>query len=259
MKKAFLFLVLCVVLIFVFSSNVSALLVNQTVGADRVVYDTLNDLYWYPVLTDFTDMTRDQQLEAIDGLAYAGSDDWRMATWFETSVLKISLASMATVDVVPTDFGDFPNPSYDNRTWDSPYCAWDVDSAAFFTPTGKFDFGAIGLDDVIADVFNGRTAGWGVTNTGPDGFWGDLEWVADSADDHWVSSSYINEGDENLTMTFNFDQHFRNDNATSMWMGGVGAWAVTNNVAPVPEPSTIVLMGLGLVGLAGFGRKKFKK
>lgn len=30
-------------------------------------------------------------------------------------------------------------------------------------------------------------------------------------------------------------------------------------VAPVPEPSTIVLMGLGLVGLAGFGRKKFKK
>lgn len=31
------------------------------------------------------------------------------------------------------------------------------------------------------------------------------------------------------------------------------------DVAPVPEPSTIVLMGLGLVGLAGFGRKKFKK
>lgn len=30
-------------------------------------------------------------------------------------------------------------------------------------------------------------------------------------------------------------------------------------VAPVPEPSTIVLMGLGLVGLAGLGRKKFKK
>jgi hypothetical protein len=33
-----------------------------------------------------------------------------------------------------------------------------------------------------------------------------------------------------------------------------------NGVAPVPEPGTIVLMGLGLVGLAGMGRKKlFKK
>lgn len=35
--------------------------------------------------------------------------------------------------------------------------------------------------------------------------------------------------------------------------------AVYSQVAPVPEPSTIVLMGLGLVGLAGLGRKKFRK
>jgi len=29
--------------------------------------------------------------------------------------------------------------------------------------------------------------------------------------------------------------------------------------APIPEPSTILLLGSGLIGLAGYGRKKFFK
>jgi len=41
---------------------------------------------------------------------------------------------------------------------------------------------------------------------------------------------------------------------TSAWFASTGT-----NETPVPEPGTMMLLGSGLVGLAAWGRKKFRK
>jgi len=44
------------------------------------------------------------------------------------------------------------------------------------------------------------------------------------------------------------------------WGGYYATQDIDNfSAGPVPEPTTMLLFGAGLVGIAGFGRKKFKK
>lgn len=63
--------------------------------------------------------------------------------------------------------------------------------------------------------------------------------------------SDISNPNEGLTTLFHYYDPFSGPGQINMTSGV--------NVNPVPEPTTMLLLGSGLAGLVGFGRKRFKK
>jgi hypothetical protein len=70
------------------------------------------------------------------------------------------------------------------------------------------------------------------------------------ADEIQVLSQYIM-NDGNFGLSFDPDCHFYND--------GIELTIETAAVSPVPEPSTVLLLGCGILGLIGISRKRIKK
>ncbi len=82
-----------------------------------------------------------------------------------------------------------------------------------------------------------------------------IEYIMPGTNDFWLRWNR-----ETLEVTdFSYSVYASSVELSDFWYATSYEASISAETAPVPEPSSIVLMGLGLVGLAGYGRKRMNR
>ncbi|MCP4009220.1 MAG: PEP-CTERM sorting domain-containing protein [Proteobacteria bacterium] len=181
-------------------------------------------------------MTWDNAVAWAGGLSYYDTvrattwDDWRLPSTVDTGIQGCP----STVSYSGADCG------YNVLTGSAATTVYSEIASLWYDTLGN-----IARWDTSG---NNNQLGWGLSNTGADGvnfmhLKGDLYWSAeyplDTDDGRWK-----------INTRTGLQRNQIKDNSTNF------AWAVrSGDVAAVPEPGTVVLMALGLVGL-GLGRRR---
>ncbi len=145
--------------------------------------------------------------------------------------------------------------SFDLILWDS----WDGDN----TRWGR-DFQGLNADNARIYEYTFSSPGFNVSSTNPDStpdltgyFGGNRRWQ-DALYKNFNDGFRFNHFSSTLTLDF-YGRHLQRLGDESWGIDNVRVYT-DNNASPVPEPTTLLLFGAGLVGLAGMaGKIKLKK
>ena len=178
----------------------------------------------------------------VCSVLFLSSHAWAISLSFSPSTSEIGIGDSIDIDLIISGM----------ENDDLGYFEFDVNYDDFILDFDSYTLGS-GLGDIAAgdaDDWSSGDLGNGTINLIEISYLWDLSFQTDSFTLATLSFTGLNEGISLLS--------YSNVVLSDDWGMALSADSVSDSVgvsAPVPEPATIFLLGTGLMGFIGFGRK----